>query len=538
MSDAMLCELHVENLGIIANVTVPVGMGLVAVTGETGAGKTMLISALQLLAGGRADGSLVRHGESEARIDGRFVDGDEEWVLTRVIPADGRSRGYINGRPATASELAALASQLVDLHGQHAQQSLLQPSAQRALLDAFGGHAEVLATYRGTRADLQACLVERDALGGDPHARARELELLLYQAREIDDAALLPNEDAALEREEELLANAVQHQEALGKAYDALQEQASDALGVTSAALTGPFAELGERARVLQAEATDLAADIRHTLDGVVVDPERLDEVRRRRHLVRDLQRKYGDTVDAVLTYRGELAEQIARLEDFDTRAAGIDVAVAAAEARCREAAGHLTKARTASAVAFSAAITDRLPELAMPNAAFTIAIAPGALGDDGADDVTFMLAANAGEPARPLAKTASGGELSRAMLAIRVVLADREALVGGPATLVFDEVDAGIGGEAGLAIGRALAALSRDRQVLCVTHLGQVAACASTQLVVSKRESDGRTIGEVALVLDDARVSELARMLGGVDSDSARVHARELLVDAEDARA
>lgn len=526
----MLTELHIERLGIIESVTVPFGDGLVALTGETGAGKTMLISALQLLAGGRADAAMVRHGADEARVDGRFVDGESEWILSRVIPADGRSRGYINGRPATAAELASQAAQLVDLHGQHAQQSLLIPAAQRALLDAYAGCAPLLDGYRETRSIWLGLCAERDADGGDPHARAREVDLLRFQVDEINAAALLDDEDHALEREEDLLANAAAHQEALAHAYSALHDQAGDGLGVAAGALGRGFVDLAERARGLQAEAIDLAAEIRQVQEAVTVDPERLDVVRARRQLIRDLQRKYGDSLAAVVAYGREAQARLEALEQFEARAAQRDAQIVAAEQACIERAATLTAARAAAAGRFAEEITMRFPELAMPNATMQIRCEAGPLSDDGADAIEFLLAANSGEPARALAKTASGGELSRTMLAIRVVLADRSAALGGPATLVFDEVDAGIGGEAGAAIGAALAALARDRQVLCVTHLAQVAACAQQQLAVRKREVDGRTIGDATLVLDEARISEVARMLGGKDSEVARQHAADLL--------
>lgn len=526
----MLTELHIERLGIIESVTVPFGDGLVALTGETGAGKTMLISALQLLAGGRADAAMVRHGADEARVDGRFVDGESEWILSRVIPADGRSRGYINGRPATAAELAAQAAQLVDLHGQHAQQSLLIPASQRALLDAYAGSAPLLESYREARIAWLGLCAERDADGGDPHARAREVDLLRFQVDEIHAAELRDDEDQALEREEDLLANAAAHQEALAHAYAALQDDAGDGLGVAAGALGRGFADLAERARALQAEAIELAGEIRQVQEAVTVDPERLDVVRARRQLLRDLQRKYGDSLAAVMAYGHEAQARLEALEQFEARAAQRDAHIAAAEHACVERAAALTAARVAAASEFAGEISTRFPDLAMPHAAMQIRCEPGALGEDGADNVEFLLAANPGEPARPLAKTASGGELSRAMLAIRVVLSDRSAALGGPATLVFDEVDAGIGGEAGAAIGAALAALAHDRQVLCVTHLAQVAVCAQQQLAVRKREVDGRTIGEATLVLDDARVSEIARMLGGKDSAVARQHAADLL--------
>ncbi|MFZ4515548.1 MAG: DNA repair protein RecN [Acidimicrobiia bacterium] len=526
----MLTELHIERLGIIEDVTLAFGPGLIALTGETGAGKTMLISALQLLAGGRADASMVRHGAQDARIDGRFEDGDDEWVLSRVIPSDGRSRGYINGRPASATELAELAGRLVDLHGQHAQQSLLVPAAQRALVDAYAGSAPLLAAYREARATWLARCSERDADGGDPHARAREVELLRYQVHEIDAAELRDGEDVALEREEDLLANAVSHQEVLARAYDALQEQASDGLGIAAGALGGPFDALGGRARALQAEAADLAAEVRALQEEIVVDPERLEFVRVRRQLLRELQRKYGESVAAVIAFGDSARARLNALEQYEHRAAARDAEIAAAHAVCVERAATLTNARIAAATKFGQDVTAILPDLAMAHAAFLVECTPSELGEDGADELVFVLAANPGEPARSLAKTASGGELSRTMLAIRVVLADHAAAVGGPATLVFDEVDAGIGGETGGAIGRALASLADDRQVLCVTHLPQVAACAVQQVAVRKRDANGRTIGEATPVQDAARITEIARMLGDADSEVVQRHATDLV--------
>ena len=553
----MLSELRVVDLGIIAELTVPIGSGMTAITGETGAGKTLLVEALQLLLGGRADATLVREGASEARVDGRFVTADhDEVVLSRVVPREGRSRAYVDGRPATATELAELGARLVDLHGQHEQQSLLVPAAQRNLLDTWCGAPasdarRELATLRARRAAL---LAELAAYGGDDRARAREIDLLRFQLEEIDAAEIAdPDEEARLAAEDLLLGDAENHREALETARDALGGDAADALAAAAGALVGrePFAHLSDRILSAQAELADLALELRVEREGVVADPERLAWVRERRLRLRELRRKYGDTLADVVAFRLEVAARLADLESHDDRAGAIAAERAKLATRQREVASTLTALRRSGAGPLAAEVTVRLRELALADATFSIRVEPllsggsggsdesgesgGGAGitDDGADAVVFELAPNPGEPARPLAKAASGGELSRTMLAIRVVLSD------APPTLVFDEVDAGIGGEAGIAIGAALAGLGERHQVLCVTHLAQVAAHAHAQLHVRKQTTGKRTVAAVEVLLDDARVGALSRMLGGVDDSAhARSHALELLEGARAGRA
>jgi DNA repair protein RecN (Recombination protein N) len=526
----LLTELRVENLGIIAELSITLGDGMTAITGETGAGKTLLVDALELLCGGRADPLAVREGADEARVEGRFVNGDEELVFARVIPASGRSRGYINGRLATAGELATAASELVDLHGQHAHQSLLAPAEQRALLDAFIGDAaaKALATLRAHRHEAVAIAAQLDGLGGDERTRAREVDLLQYQLAELDAAQLgAVDEDERLARDEQILADAEAHRGALDSAHDALEGLAQDAIGAAAAALAGRevFGELAERLRALQGEVADAAHDVRVTAEEVVADPERLATIQARRAQLHELMRKYGPTLADAITYATETRARLTELQSHDERARALEVARADAIAAAQASAAELTKLRIKAAPKLAGKVTSHLRELALPKAEVSIEIEPSELGDDGADNVTFLLAPNPGEPPRPLARAASGGELSRTMLAFRVVLS------AAPPTLIFDEVDAGIGGEAGAAVGRALAQLGGHHQVLCVTHLAQVAACADAQLAVTKRETKGRTTTRVELLLDDARVAEISRMLAGVgESDHARRHAEELL--------
>jgi DNA repair protein RecN (Recombination protein N) len=542
----MLLELHVVDLGIVADLDLILGPGLTAITGETGAGKTLLVEALELLVGGRADASLVRDGAGEARVEGRFVAvdadavADTEIVLTRVIPRDGRSRAYIDGRLATVAELAERGAQLVDLHGQHAHQTLLDPAVQRGALDRYAGApaASALTAYRAARAEARIINADLAALGGDERARAREVDLLRFQVQEIAAAAIVDvDEDARLAEEEALLADAAAHRDALARAHDAIEGPGLDALGDAVNALTGraPFAALDARVRAAQAELDDVAQELRIASERVTDDPERLEQLRLRRQLLRELCRKYGDRLGDVVAYGDEAARRLAELEGYEARAAELEAEagrVADVETRAARA---LSAARRDAAPQLAAAIETHLRELAMPSALVTVEVEAGEPTDDGVDRVTFLLAPNPGESARPLAKAASGGELSRAMLAARVVL------TAAPPTLVFDEIDAGIGGEAGLAVGRLLATLGQRHQVLCVTHLAQVAAFADTQVVVEKAvdEQPGgdhtpRTIARAAVVDGDERVAELSRMLAGVgDSDHARRHADELLASA-----
>jgi DNA repair protein RecN (Recombination protein N) len=539
---AALVELAVRDLGVIAELRLVLGPGMTAVTGETGAGKTMVVDAIELLVGGRADPVLVRTGAEEAWVEGRFVrpaqgDGSEptEVVVARAVPRSGRSRAYIDGRLATAGELAALGEALVDLHGQHAHQSLLHPAAQRESLDRFGGVD--LGPLRAARYDAQLIVDKLTALGGDERARARELDLVRYQVAELDAAAVEgPDEDERLEAEEDALADAAAHREAAAAALAALSAEgegagdgaasAADAVGAAIAAVSGrgPFRDAEGRLRAVAAELTDVAAELRSAGEAIDEDPERLELVRERRQLLRDLRRKYGDTLADVLAEGERLRERLTELEDHDRRAAELDAALIEARKVEAAAAAVVAEARRAAAPGLAERIQANLTELAMPKARVAVDVS----GDDPGDDVAILLAANPGTPPLPLAKVASGGELARTMLALRLVL------TGAPPTLVFDEVDAGIGGSAALAVGRSLAKLADRHQVLVVTHLPQVAAYADAQVRVAKESDDDATVSRAALLGDDDRVVELSRMLSGQpDSDAARTHAADLLASA-----
>ena len=531
----MLTELHIENLGVIERLDLVLGRGLTALTGETGAGKTMLVEAIELLVGGRADTSVVRHGAEEARVDGRFVDADgNETVLSRVVPSSGRSRAYVDGRLATVASLADAAGDMVDLHGQHAHQSLLSVATQRSALDRFG--RVDTAPLRAARARLTEIDAALAALGGDERARAREIDLLRFQVGELDAAGIDdPDEDARLDAEESVLADAVGHREAGASAHAALADDdgARDAVGRALVALDGraPFAELVGRLHDVLAELDDVVAGVREVADSIDESPDRLDEVRLRRQLLVDLRRKYGDDLEAVMSFHAESEDRLRELESYEQRAAELDRERRAALDDERQAAAAVGRARREAAGPLAQRVETHLHDLAMPDAAVAVEVGEHA-DDHPGDRVRFLLAANPGSPVLPLTRVASGGELARAMLALRLVLSEETGAAGGTGadTLVFDEVDAGIGGEAAQAVGAALAGLAQHHQVLVVTHLAQVAAAADRQVSVSKRVSDGATFASAKVLSDDERVDEIARMLSGSSTDSARDHARELL--------
>ena len=519
----MLTELVVRNVGVIDEVALLLGPGMTAVTGETGAGKTLIVSAIDLLTGGRADASLVRPGAAEGEIEGRFAHGDKELVVRRVIPRDGRSRVYIDGRLATVSALADHGVDFVDLHGQHSHQSLLKGPVQRAALDRFGGiDTTRLATLLDDLRVTNAALAE---LGGDERDRAREIDLLSYQINEIEAADIADaNEDVRLDQEEDLLAAASAHRGAAAKASGLLDADGA-ALEAISAALVemqgrGPFADLEERLRSVVAELTDIGGEARDRVETIQDDPEQLALLRQRRAMLRELRRKYGADLAEVTNYGHTVAQRLEELRGHGQRAAALDQQRTALLSELAVEQSKALNARRAAAPELASAVAENLAGLAMSAARLEVRVS-GPAGDD----VSLWLAANAGHELLPLAKVASGGELARTMLALRMVL------TVGPPTLVFDEVDAGIGGQAANTVGESLASLASDHQVLVVTHLAQIAAVADHHLAISKTEVDGATVSVAQLLDHESRIVELSRMLSGSpDSEAAQGHAVELL--------
>ncbi|HWI09106.1 MAG TPA: DNA repair protein RecN [Solirubrobacteraceae bacterium] len=550
----MLCELRVENLLLIERAELRLARGLNVLTGETGAGKTVLAQALDLLLGGRAKPGIVRPGAAEAYVEGVFELPDalrgergerlpadaEEIVLARRIGADGRTRALVNGRSATVTDLRELAAPLITFYGQHEHRKLTLAAAQLDILDGFCGEAQLArrATVTAAHAaagEAEAALASLRELAG---ARERELDLLDFELAEIDGAEVSEEEAQALRAERDRL----RHVEALrAAALVAAEAAGADESGIATLLASGGrgfggargidpgLDALGERWQALTYEVGDLAGELRSYAEGLEAEPGRLDAVEERLAVLDRLERKHGGTIAAVLAHADACRRRRAEL-------AGAEVATEAATARLEQARGELRagsaalrKARAAAAPELARAVRARLDELAMKGASFEIALAEREPGPAGADAVEFLIAPNPGVPAGPLRETASGGELSRVMLALMGVAA---AGAGGAATLVFDEVDAGIGGQTARAVGDQLRDLAADRQVICITHLPQVASLAARHFSISKDASRTPAQTTVSELRDDDVVRELVRMLGadGDGDEAARRHAEELL--------
>ncbi len=520
----MLEELRIENLGVIESISLLLPSGSIAVTGETGAGKTMVVSAIQLLMGSRAEPDIVRRGSDEAVVEGRFIEADgNEVVAKRVIPANGRSRAYLDGSLATATELADRIGPMVDLHGQHAQQSLLRAATQREALDSFAGID--IAPLLATRAEIRRIDAALDELGGDETERARRIDLLTYQLDELTAANLTdPAEYDELLARESLLAHALDHQQSAGQAGELVSPDGPAAEALASAAGLldgdGPFADVLDQILAMQDQLADLSAALRSITEGIVDDPEAREQVRERLSLLVELRRKYGPTFTDVISYTHDLQTQLDELESHGAKVDKLTAERTVAIEHERAIASEIEAQRRKSAEPLSRAIEKELSHLSMTNARVGITI-DGAAGDN----VSILLAPNPGLPLVPIGKGASGGELSRTMLALRLVLA------GGPPIQVFDEVDAGIGGGTARAVGRALASLDGDGQVFVITHLAQVASYTGSHIVIAKSTDGHSTSSQARVLTNDERVVEVSRMLSGSpDSTVANEHAEELL--------
>lgn len=521
----MLEELRIQNLGVIEELSLVLPKGSIAVTGETGAGKTMVVGAIQLLMGGRAEPDMVRIGADEAVVEGRFVEGDgTEVVARRVIPADGRSRAYLDGSLATASGLQDRIGPMIDLHGQHSQQSILQrPATQRDALDRFGGIDR--GPLRDARADITAIDASLADLGGDATERARQIDLLRYQLDEVTAAAIAsPTEDADLQAREAILANAFDNELAAGRASDLLGSDgsAADTLGEAASMLPDgpPFDAIAGRIQSMQEELFDLSTELRSIRENIVDDPEARTNVRQRLQMLIELRRKYGPTLVDVMDFGDKLQAQLDQLESHEEQVVSLTARREKAMAHLSTVASKALAARTKATKPLAKAVEAELAKLAMGNARVDVTVA----GDAG-DDVAILLAPNPGLPLLPVGKNASGGELSRTMLALRLVLA------GGPPIKVFDEVDAGIGGGTARAVGEALSSLGGAGQVFVVTHLAQVASFAGHHIVIDKSTARGATASQARILTADERVIEVSRMLSGSpDSAAAHEHAEELL--------
>ncbi|MGB4442071.1 MAG: DNA repair protein RecN [Coriobacteriia bacterium] len=538
----MLTELHVKDLALVEDVWLEFGPGLTVLTGETGAGKTVLVSALKLLLGERADSSLVREGAEEALVEGRFVIEGRDVLVRRRLSAEGRSKCTVDGEMATVAMLAELLGPHVDLHGQHEHQALLSSARHAGYLDRFIGDAAVDARS-SYRAAWSALGDARDALNAAMAAladRDRKADYLRFQITDIDAVAPRAGEDEELRARLPRLRHGERLTGSAGAAWSALKDEGgvSDALSVALSALAqsdGLDPALDALAEVLShldVDLAEVAASLRDYTESVEHDPAALDETERRLQQLSDVQRKYGPTIDDVLRTREDAAAEIALLDEGEGALDRLHAVAETAEAELRAAASELVSLRDEAVAPFTVRLAAAVADLALPDASFQVARHPldmGAWTSDGPERIEFLFASGPGESPRPLQKVASGGEVSRVMLALKSVLGAADAVP----VLVFDEVDAGIGGATALAVGQRLAALAGDHQVLVITHLPQVAAYATGHIVVEKALSDGRTVTSARSIEGDDLVTEIARMLAGGASSTGMAHARELLESA-----
>lgn len=589
----MIESLHIEDLGVIEEADLVLSPGLTALTGETGAGKTMVLTSLGLLLGQRAESTIVRAGAERALVEGVFtLDGDspairraaeagaeledDELIVSRTVPASGRSRAHLGGRAVPSAVLSEVGAHLVSVHGQGDQFRLRSTSAQRRALDCLGGreHAALCRRYAEAYRARQAAAEALEEWRTGARARRAEATRLRSRLAAVERLDPGPGEDARLaaeaarlERAEDLRRAASAARAALAGDEEAVVSQAPDVLALVAAAeralapvhdVDPVLSALARRMRRLAIDSADIAAELGEYLDSLDADPERLARVQDRRAALTRVLREVGDgerleDVDALLALCARIAERLAELDGPQDASEALTGALAEADERLDRCAAELSAARRALGERLEAAVTGELEGLQMRGARLSVAFEPLAeAGPTGAETVTLLLTAHPGAPALPLGKGVSGGELSRIVLALEVVLAEageheREA-AGTRRTLVFDEVDSGVGGRAALEVGRRLARLARSTQVVVVTHLAQVAAWAATQLVVLKEQAPagdgadggagpgpaGRTRTRVAAVEGAEREKELARMLSGhEDSDAALRHAAELLEEA-----
>jgi DNA repair protein RecN (Recombination protein N) len=552
----MLTDIYVRNLAIVDEIEVELGAGMTALTGETGAGKSILVDALGLVLGDRADSGVVRHGCERAEISAAFsidkntavnawlaareLDRDGECQLRRIIHREGRSRGYINGQPAPMQSLRELGEQLVDIHGQHEHQSLLRSAVQRQLLDAFGSHQALLCDVSKLHADWKATRSELDRLIHDESERDARLDLLRYQLQELESLGMSRDDIHSVDEEHSRQANAGRLLAACQEGLTRLDsEDGTSAYSLISQTLDTVNelihldSGLEDSARLLNDAAIlvqESIESLRQYSERLEVDPERLHWLEERIGILHDLARKHRCSPEELPAIEATIRSELDGIEHAGEHREALQARLDQLEQAYLEKTRQLTGKRQQAAREFGKQITAAMQTLGMAGGRFAVGIKPrrdDGFGPHGMDDIEFQVSANRGQPVQPLGKVASGGELSRISLSIQVIAAGSEAIP----TLIFDEVDSGIGGGVAEIVGQRLRNLGAERQVLCVTHLPQVAALAHQQLQVNKLSGDNTTRTSIRRLDAAERIDELARMLGGVKITSqTREHAREMI--------
>jgi DNA repair protein RecN (Recombination protein N) len=577
----MLTTLRIKNLALVPDLTLELQPGCNVITGETGAGKSIIIGALNLVLGERADRSLIRSGSDSCSVEGvfdvkklraplkNFLDenglepcDDHQLVLKRTFTSAGANRQFVNGSPTTLATLATIGEWLVDMHGPHDHQSLLHPAKQLAILDAFGGLEKERSAFGELVQRRAAIEIEKSALIVDEKTYAQQLDLLRFQVKEISDARLQPGEDEGVEEKFQRASNAAKLLQLSQAALDALSENENSLL--TQSGVIGRTLQELQRVDAgaanlveLHAQAAgawrELQAELSRYAEKVDVDPAQLQQLEERMDLLRTLKRKYGATLAEVIAFGNEAKEKLNALEGRDAELARLNAALEKLDAEILSAGRKLSAARKKVIPQLAKAVGKQLADLGFKQSKFDVEITSSGWGErprepvlahghlsqtaredarptdfrntSGLDEIEFQFAPNPGEPAKPLRAIASSGEMARVMLALKTVLAAEDEIP----VLIFDEVDANVGGETANAVGEKMKQIAAKRQVLCITHLPQVAAPADAHYVVTKTIQDGRTISEIALLTKKERVTELARMLGG-QTEAARKHAEALL--------
>ncbi len=543
----MLQEIYIKNFAIVSNLRIPFREGLNVITGETGTGKSIIINALELALGARARAEVVSEGSEEAEVIAVFEPPDnlnlpagfepqeEPIIIRRTVARNGKTRVYLNDRAITLKSISELGDTLVDIHGQHEHQSLLRPATHRLLLESYAGLNELADEVKELYKRLQALKARLDELQSTRRQRAQRIDLLRYQIQEIEEASLRPEEEQELRTEREIQRNMtnllyhIEHSLSLlkeeeGSILDRLYQVRSSVEEITR--LDPSAQETLNMLSDVEALTSEIALQLRGLKDHYDANPERLDEIERRLDLIDRLKRKYGDSIEEILDYLEEARKELQELLAAEEQGDDLREMIASVEEELLEKAKLLSKKRYEMAEEIEKKITEVLKSLAMKNATFKVALTKTDITEHGLEEVEFLFSANPGQLPKPLNRVASGGELSRVMLAIKSIFAHTD----GIPVLVFDEVDAGIGGITAEAVGERLKALSRHHQVICITHLPQIAAKADHHLCVRKQEKKDKTEVVVSELTGNDRIEEIARMLSGSITKTSIKHAKELL--------
>lgn len=550
----MLCEISIKNVAVIERLHMEMRGGMTVLTGETGAGKSIIIDSINMLLGDRTNKTLVRYGQKKAVVQGvfrvdpnpeteEFLEDEDQLIITREVTAEGKSTVRINGLMVPLARLRSMAPYLIDIHGQHDNQALLTPSKHVGFLDSFAGNSREREEYRELYQRYRQLQRQLDELQTDENEKARRIDLLEYQHSEITRAGLRKGEEEELKAQRDQVANAEKIASAAAQAYDNLYggEEIQSAYDALSSAINS-LEEIREFAPEIQQvwesvsdlvyTIEDAAHELKEYADRVEYDPQLLDELEERLDLISRLKRKYGNSVEEILAFGKKIEEELSEIQSADEKKAELEQAVQDAEKALAAAANVLTETRRKAGMRLQTEIEQSLQELDMDKSVFRVEV--GAAGDytpGGADHVEFMISTNPGEPLKPLAQIASGGELSRVMLAIKSILADSDHVD----TLIFDEIDTGVSGRAAQKIALKLGKIGRSKQVICITHLPQLAAMADNHFLIEKEVTDTAASTAVRLLERDERRTELARITDGDITKTSLEHAEEMLKRAEE---